>query len=151
MRTTPATPPRPRATQSARTASSGVAPISSARQGARSGPASATSTATDAKQSLRGTRATRDVFGICRFGNGQPMSMFSYGDAPRDVETADSELCWCCESAVISELDVFGNHCAACILRMRREIEGDFGPGGSAQLLLARHRAFDDWLRHHRR
>ena len=33
---------------------------------------------------------------------------------------------------------------------MRAEVEGDFGAGGPVQLLLARHRAFDDWLRSNR-
>jgi hypothetical protein len=74
------------------------------------------------------------------------MSMFNYGDAQHDVEVADSQLCSGCGAELVSSLDLFANHCASCVVSMRAEVEGDFGAGGPAQLLLARHRAFDDWL-----
>jgi hypothetical protein len=75
------------------------------------------------------------------------MSMFNFGDARPDVDVTASEACSCCGVALISPLDPFGNHCAACVVRIRAEVEGDFGAGGPAQLLLTRHREFDDWLR----
>jgi hypothetical protein len=73
--------------------------------------------------------------------------MFNYGHVPRDVELAASPRCYRCNIGLITPIDVFGNHCTACLANMTAEVEGDFGAGGPAQLLLDRHRAFDDWLR----
>ena len=83
------------------------------------------------------------------------MSMFEPGDKQHDdvrpdVDLARSGLCANCDAEVVSPLDRFGIQCAACVVSMRAEVEGDFGAGGPVQLLLARHRAFDDWLRSNR-
>jgi hypothetical protein len=73
-----------------------------------------------------------------------------HDDIRPDVDVASSELCCKCNAALVTSLDRFGIHCAVCVVRLRAEVEGDFGPGGPVQLLLARHRAFDDWLRRNR-
>jgi hypothetical protein len=77
--------------------------------------------------------------------------MFNYGHVPHDVEVADARLCYRCTVGLITPIDVFANHCTACLVAMTAEVDGDFGAGGPAQLLLARHRAFADWLHRHGR
>ena len=99
-------------------------------------------------------RPTRARLDICHLGNARGMSMFEPGDTQHDDigrrRRRRSELCANCNTEVVSSLDLFGIHCAACVVSMRAEVEGDFGAGGPVQLLLARHRAFDDWLRRNR-
>jgi len=75
--------------------------------------------------------------------------MFNYG-TPQGTEFAGAQRCYRCNVGLVSPIDVFDSHCTACLAGMHAEAERDFGDHGPAQSLLAKHRAFADWLRRHR-
>ena len=75
------------------------------------------------------------------------MWMFNQDSPPHTRELADDPPCYRCNAGDISPLDVFGSHCADCLIGMAAEVEVDFGEIGDVQALLANHRAFADWLR----
>ena len=73
--------------------------------------------------------------------------MFNQDSPPQARELAGELRCYRCNAGDISPLDVFGSHCDDCLAGMAAEVEVEFGEFGDAQALLARHRAFDEWLR----